>query len=108
MLSQKVLPRGLSACETFRACPDCGGDVGAVEDAPSDASSDVDLPPLGPASESFDFVGALGVCCIMNKRNLLLGPKPWQASPASHIKTRDGGAAAGPAIGDLLADARLW
>jgi hypothetical protein len=50
MLSQKVLPRGLSACETFRACPDCGGDVGAVEDAPSDASSDVDLPPLGGTS----------------------------------------------------------
>ena len=38
-------PDGLSACETFRACPDCIGIVGVLEDAPSDASSDVDLPP---------------------------------------------------------------
>ena len=44
---EEAPPDGLSACETFRACPDCGGDVGVVEDAPSDASSDVDLPPLG-------------------------------------------------------------
>ena len=51
-------PDGLSACETFRACTDCNGDVGVVEDAPSDASSDapsdassdVDLPPLGGTS----------------------------------------------------------
>jgi len=34
----------------FPACPDCGGVVGVVEDAPSDASSDVDLPPLGGTS----------------------------------------------------------
>ena len=47
---QEAPPDGLSACETFRACPDCGGDVGVVEDAPSDASSDVDLPPLGRTS----------------------------------------------------------
>jgi hypothetical protein len=47
-------PDGLSACETFRACPDCGGDVGAVEDPPSDASSDVDLPPLGGTSNDDD------------------------------------------------------
>jgi hypothetical protein len=44
--ARKTLSRNVLACETFRACPDCGGDVGAVEDAPSDASSDVDLPPL--------------------------------------------------------------
>jgi hypothetical protein len=43
-------PDGLSACETFRACPDCIGIVGVLEDAPSDASSDVDLPPLGGTS----------------------------------------------------------
>jgi hypothetical protein len=30
------------------------GDVGVVEDAPSDASSDVDLPPLGGASNDDD------------------------------------------------------
>jgi hypothetical protein len=37
-------------CCSLSACPDCGGDVGVVEDAPSDASSDVDLPPLGGTS----------------------------------------------------------
>ena len=47
---EEAPPDGLSACETFRACPDCGGVVGVVEDAPSDASSDVDLPPLGGTS----------------------------------------------------------
>ncbi len=47
---EEAPPDGLSACETFRACPDCGGNVGVVEDAPSDASSDVDLPPLGGTS----------------------------------------------------------
>ena len=47
---EEAPPDGLSACETFRACPDCGGVVGVVEDAPSDASSDVDLPPLGRTS----------------------------------------------------------
>ena len=41
---EEAPPDGLSACETFHACPDCGGVVGVVEDAPSDASSDVDLP----------------------------------------------------------------
>jgi hypothetical protein len=51
---EEAPPDGLSACETFRACPDCGGDVGAVEDAPSDASSDVDLPPLGGTSNDDD------------------------------------------------------
>ena len=55
---EEAPPDGLSACETFRACTDCNGDVGVVEDAPSDASSDapsdassdVDLPPLGGTS----------------------------------------------------------
>ena len=47
---EEVPPDGLSACETFRACPDCGGVVGVVEDAPSDSTSDVDLPPLGGTS----------------------------------------------------------
>jgi len=47
---EEAPPDGLSACEAFRACPDCCGFVGVVEDAPSDASSDVDLPPLGGTS----------------------------------------------------------
>jgi hypothetical protein len=51
---EEAPPDGLSACETFRACPDCGGDVGVVEDAPSDASSDVDLPPLGGTNRDDD------------------------------------------------------
>ena len=51
---EEAPPDGLSACETFRACPDCDGDVGVVEDAPSDASSDVDLLPLGGASNDDD------------------------------------------------------
>jgi hypothetical protein len=31
---EEGLPDGLSACETFRACPDCDDDVGVVEGAP--------------------------------------------------------------------------
>jgi hypothetical protein len=42
--------REFGCLRDFPACPDCGGVVGVVEDAPSDASSDVDLPPLGGTS----------------------------------------------------------
>ena len=51
---EEAPPDGLSACETFRTCPDCDGDVGVVERAPSDRGSDVDLPPLGENSSDDD------------------------------------------------------
>ena len=51
---EEAPPYCLSACETFRACPDCDCDVGVVEGAPSHASSDVDLPPLGENSSDDD------------------------------------------------------
>ena len=46
---EEAPPDGLSACETFRACPACGGDVGAVEDAPRAATSTSRLS-AGPAT----------------------------------------------------------
>ena len=50
---EEAPPYCLSACETFRACPDCDGDVGVVEGAPSHASSDVEL------RDRFFFGGAI-------------------------------------------------
>ena len=48
---EEAPPDGLSDCETVRACPDCDGDVGVVEGAPIDESSDNDLSPLGESSD---------------------------------------------------------
>ena len=48
---EKAPPDGLSDCETVRVCPECDGDVGVVEGAPIDGSSDDDLPPLGESSD---------------------------------------------------------
>jgi hypothetical protein len=70
---EEAPPDGLSACETFRVCPDCDGDVGVIEDAPSDASSDIDLPPLGVTSSDDDsdyLVTYVLVCSITSIESL--------------------------------------
>ena len=70
---EEAPPDGFSACETFRVCPDCDGDVGVIEDAPSDASSDIDLPPLGVTSSDDDsdyLVTYVLVCSITSIESL--------------------------------------
>ena len=64
-------PAGLSACETFRACPDYGGGVGAVEDAPSDASSAVDLPPPSGTTNDDDSATYVLVLSITSIESLV-------------------------------------